>query len=577
MCATTSDMRGAGARACVRRGCAAPRAGALLAAAAALALALPGGGAARADTVYLEGGGKIHGEIIQDSPTQVVIRTPSGSTHVISRDEIARIERDADPEQQFVARAKALGAGDANGFYELGKWARSRGLKARAEEAFAKAVEIEPDHAGAREALGHRKYKGRWYDEVGYKKAVEGLVEWNGRWVTPADKELYEQGFVKNDKGEWVRKEDLERQQAEARAERERGAAPLPRREQPEAGVKPAEPKEKALPKARRVDVEPEDTAWYDDHTTVMTWEEALKKPIESQYYRICSNIKPEYVKRYGRMLDLYSLKFRRVFNAKENIYGGEKNIPKGTIWIYPDHDSFKRGEHMGDGVGGYYLPGQNRVVCYHGRFGGTGTTRTVLVHEATHQFEDFVLPYKMWNAPVWVIEGFAVFFESALWDGKKVNIGAVPHDRLQNMKMAIQSGEYIRLRDLIRTPQAAFTGLHYAHAWSLIYFMLYGAPSEKLRTHNQKIFSDLFFLARSKQVTPEDVEEKFGGREAFLAFEERWKQWILNLPYEFDPESDADAYNAPEREKDRERGGAEGGGAGDGTETPDPGDPDKN
>ncbi len=54
-------------------------------------------------------------------------------------------------------------------------------------------------------------------------------------------------------------------------------------------------------------EVEPEDDSWYDDHTTVMSWEEALKKPVESKFYKIYSNIKPEYVKRYGLMMDVYN------------------------------------------------------------------------------------------------------------------------------------------------------------------------------------------------------------------------------------------------------------------------------
>ncbi len=529
--------------------------------AAALALTL-GPGAARADVVHLEGGGKIRGTIIEETPTQVIVRTAAGSTHVVRRNEIARIERDLNVEEEFKRRWKALGEGDANGFYELGKWAREKRLLEQAESAFKKAIAIDPEHAGAREALGHRKHEGRWYDEAGYKKAVEGLVEWNGRWVTPQERDLLEQGFVKNEKGEWVRKEDLARQELERKAQEERArAAGTPKKESsgsggggagaasaaaerrdPAAGSgRPASPSSKS----KKVELEPEDESWYDDHTTVMTWQEACQRPYESNDYLIYTNIKPEYAKRYARMMDVYAQKFRKVFNTAENVRGAQHGrlSVKGKIYIYPDQRSFMAGEGVGEGVGGFYMPGANKVVCYHGRFGQTGTTRTVLVHEATHQYEDLVLARKMYNAPIWIIEGLAVFFESAFWDGKTVNIGYVPQDRLAALKQGISSGQYIPLPELIRTPHHAFSGFHYAHAWSVIYYMLYGGKTEKIRKHNQKIFSDLFFLAkmRGTPVTPEDVEALWGGAEKFAAWEAEWKQWVLDLPFDFDPK-DPDA-----------------------------------
>ena len=557
----------------------------------ALAVTLFAASAARADCVYLEGGGRVRGEIISETPSQVVVKTPTGSTHVIKRDEIARIERDRNPEQEYTERSRKISDGDAAGWYELGKWAASKGLKDKADAAYRRAIAYDADHAGAREALGHRKYKGKWYDEVGYKKAVENLVEWRGQWVTPDEREKLEQGFTRNDRGEWVRPEDLARQEAERKAAEERARHPKPPgkpEEKPEKPAPPAggetterpgskptggAPSGGAVVGGKKVkEVEPEDDAWYDDHGTVGTWEEALKAPYESKFYKIYSNIKPEYKKRYGLMMDVYSgMGFQKVFAPF--IKGG---IPKGAIYIYPSQDEFKQHEGMGDGVGGFYQPGQNCVKCYHGRFGQTGTTRTVLVHEGTHQFEDFVIPGKMWNAPIWIIEGFAVFFESAHFSQKeaKVKIGFIPHDRLQNLKMGIAANRYIHLPELIRTDQPAFTGYHYAHAWSLIYFIIYSGKTDAQRKKRQKIFTDLFFLAQTKRVTPEDVEALWGGKEKFAAWEDEWKQWLLDLPYDWDPKEGLESGeqrkdpNAPAPRKPGGDAGKKGDG---GTETPDP------
>jgi hypothetical protein len=510
---------------------------------------------AKADTVWLEGGGKVTGEIVSESESELVVRTKYGATHVIAVEDILKIERQGKPKEEFQKQLAQLAKDDADGFCDLGEWARQRGLEEESQQAFGRAIEIDSEHARAHRALGHKRHLGRWYDEATYKKVVEGLVEYRGKWVTPADKEFLELGFVKDGDGQWVRPEDLARQPEKPREKTGSGKAGTP--EKPSSGTgtegstRPRQPQPRPTrPLPPSAEESEGDTSWYDDHETSQTWEQAQRKPYKSKYYEIYTNVKPEYAERYGKMLDTYSEKgFQSVFNAKKRLPNG---VPKGKIYIYPDQKSFMAAEGMGPSVGGYYQPGQSRVVCYHGRFGMTGTTKTVLIHEATHQFEDYVLPGKMWNCPVWIIEGFAVFFESAKYDPKKnkVIIGFVPRDRLANMKQGVSSGNYIGLHELIRTPQPSFTGFHYAHAWSLIYYMVYGGSEKKKvgkscghaprckneRRHNQEIFSDLFFLAQSKQVTPADTEALFGGAAGFKAFEEQWKEWILAVPYDFDP-----------------------------------------
>jgi hypothetical protein len=535
----------------------------VLHAALAIALAVAVGPAA-ADTVYLEAGGKVRGEIVEESPTHVVVRTPYGSTTVIQREDIAKIERDQDPDAEFQKRAKALNGGDAQGFFDLGRWAKSKGLDERAKEAYARAIQADPDHAEARAALGHRRHRGRWYDEAGYKKAVEGLVEWNGQWVTPAEKELLEQGFVRNDRGQWVRAEDLARQEGAGGSSSAPAPAPatpkgpdVARRDPPKPPAPtPTPTPTPATPRPPKPAVDAEDDSWYDDHETVMTWEEATKpgKAYESKFYKITTNLKPEYAKRYGQMMDQYAVRFQQVFKN----FMPKGGFGKSEIWIYPSQAEFQAKEQMGEGVGGYYSSGNRRVVCYHGRFGPTGTTRTVLAHEGTHQFEHIVLPSGFGQAPIWIIEGFAVFFESAAYDAKakKVHIGTVPRDRLMNLKQGIQSNSYIKLAELIRTPQSSFSGYHYAHAWSVVYYLIYSQPPGKKRERYQKVFSDLFFLARTKRVTPEDVEALWGGKEKFEAFETEWKQWVLDLPYDFNPsDPDADDDKDRDREKDKDAG----------------------
>lgn len=293
----------------------------------------------------------------------------------------------------------------------------------------------------------------------------------------------------------------------------------------PDKGAQPATPS----PEEPTADVSATER-WWDDHTTIGSFAEIPYT--KSKYYLIKSNAKKEYTKRYGKMLDRYFKRYRTVF--KDLLPG--KRYEKSEIWIYATQQEFMLAEDASEGTGGYYSPPTKRVVTFHGRFGDTGTTRTVLAHEATHQFEDMALQGNLYNAPIWIIEGLAVLFESAEYDGRKVHIGRVPRDRLTSLKRGLEAGALIPLRQLIRTPQPQFTGYHYAHAWGLIYMVLFSSDRPKVRKRNQKWFSDLFAAALQGPVSDRDVVKAMGGAAAFSDFEESWKVWIRDLPYDFEP-----------------------------------------
>ena len=212
-------------------------------------------------------------------------------------------------------------------------------------------------------------------------------------------------------------------------------------------------------------------------------------------------------------------------------------DLPKGTIHIYASRREFRGSTGSGPNTGGFYQTGIRRVTAFHGPFGNTGNTRDVLAHEGTHQFEDFVLGGRGFgNCPEWILEGLAVLFESAIYDGKEVVVGLVPSDRLQTLKRGLASGSLIPLNRLIRTSQSQFTAYHYAHAWSLIYMVLYSSESKSVRKKTQKWFADLFTAAKTGPVTPAMVIERCGGAEGFAELEQRWKDFIRDLPYDYDP-----------------------------------------
>ena len=190
-----------------------------------------------------------------------------------------------------------------------------------------------------------------------------------------------------------------------------------------------------------------------------------------------------------GRMMDKYFKRFRSVFKN----FLPPTTYERSEIYIHASKEEFhEKNPQVPKTAGGFYQPKTKRVVAFHGMFTKTMTTRDVLAHEGTHQFEDIVLQGKFWNCPIWIIEGLAVFFESAYFNGSEVKIGLVPRERLWSLKRGIATKSLIPLRTLLRTPQRQFGGYHYAHAWSLIYMVIYGDKSKKARAKKQKWFGEL-------------------------------------------------------------------------------------
>lgn len=486
------------------------------------------GTVARADVIVTDSGAKYRGTIVKETSTHITIKTRVGEVK-IPRDEISQIVRIDELRKEFEERF-AQAKRDADAAFKVGQWATREELKPEAQRAYERAVELDGYHEGARKALGHYEHQGRWYTPEAYRTEVLGLVEHEGQWIKPEDRDKLAAGFVRQPDGQWVLPEGREE--------------PMPARPRPSRETEPKEPKEpreaepqpSAAPKVEGPKLarpKAGDESWYRDNTSTGSFGEAAQT--ESRFYSIKTNVKPEYAERYGRMMDRYYVRFQKVF--KEFLpRGGTPR--KSEIWIYASRAEFARAEGVGPTTGGFYNTGTKRVTAFHGPFGNTGTTREVLSHEGTHQFEDLCLGGRFGNAPIWILEGLAVLFESAVYDeeNKEVVIGLVPRDRLESLKRGIATNSLIPLTELIRTPQAQFTAYHYAHAWGLIYMVLYYGENKAVRQKCQQWFSDLFASAKTGRVTAEMVEERCGGREKFLELEQRWKEWIRDLPYDYDP-----------------------------------------
>ncbi|MBI4565465.1 MAG: hypothetical protein HY716_12295 [Planctomycetes bacterium] len=139
---------------------------------------------ARADEVVLRNGARFEGRVTE-SASSVVVELDYG-TITLRRSDVARIHRGPSALDELERRAAALRPGDVEGRYRLARWAAERDLLTRARKLFEEVVVREPDHAGARAALGYRRHEGRWMTEVEIR-AAEGFVRFRGRWVLESE------------------------------------------------------------------------------------------------------------------------------------------------------------------------------------------------------------------------------------------------------------------------------------------------------------------------------------------------------------------------------------------------------
>jgi len=147
-------------------------------------------GLARADVVHLRRG-KVEGEVLKQTKTEVVVRTNSGGTVTLKVSDVVRIERKSTPAQVYREMAAKVAADDADGHYSLGLWCTDHKLYRQAREEHGKAIAINPDHEGARTKLGYVRKGGKWLTRTEAKRA-DGFVRHDGEWVSKEERESAE-------------------------------------------------------------------------------------------------------------------------------------------------------------------------------------------------------------------------------------------------------------------------------------------------------------------------------------------------------------------------------------------------
>jgi hypothetical protein len=174
-------------------------------------------GAAVADEVFLKGGGRLSGRIV--SRTEATIEVDVGAGRIgVPASSVLRIEEGRSPLHEYEERAGRIAAGDADGWIALAQWAEGKGLGTQAREAYHRALAASPDDPRANAALGNVRMGGRWVSEDESYRA-RGYVQYEGEWVTAAERDAMERAHAAEDERERERRAADQRvREAEARA-----------------------------------------------------------------------------------------------------------------------------------------------------------------------------------------------------------------------------------------------------------------------------------------------------------------------------------------------------------------------
>lgn len=199
---------------------------------------------------------------------------------------------------------------------------------------------------------------------------------------------------------------------------------------------------------------------------------------VKSQHYRVLTDIDREAAAQIALHLEAINKQYVKAFAAFQTHVGDRYEIR-----VYADRESYV--EEVGEkyrNTGGLCMTGDRAVVTYKGRRSWEHVF-CVIYHECFHQFFRAVIGH----GPPWVNEGLAEFFESAVWNKKGFDVGEVRIGRLHTLRQAFESGNYLRLGDLITMDHEQWLGNmaaggddparhQYTYAWSFVHFLAKGS-----------------------------------------------------------------------------------------------------
>ncbi len=139
-----------------------------------------------ADVLWLKNGRSLEGKVRELPDGKIEIHQSFGSFS-FSPDQIEKIETAISLEEVVDQALEILAPDDAEGLFELALWTREQNAHTLTRELMEAVLAIEPEHAEAHNALGHRNFQGQWVEEEEYRD-LRGEVLFRGDWVPREEK-----------------------------------------------------------------------------------------------------------------------------------------------------------------------------------------------------------------------------------------------------------------------------------------------------------------------------------------------------------------------------------------------------
>ncbi len=281
-------------------------------------------------------------------------------------------------------------------------------------------------------------------------------------------------------------------------------------------------------------------------------WSTAWER--ETKHFMVKSNTSQELLDYYSDLLEAYYSLMNKQIGIKPTLSYRRKKM---GVNIYKSHKEFQ--ELSAAGVGpstlGYFWSADDTLNFFHD-YEDPARSEWVALHECTHLLT-FLID-QQYDAQIWLNEAVADYYGSSeITKDKRGNFeiepGLLQTDRILTVQQAFKDDDYTRLEKLFTKSRAGYTGFHYAHGWSLVYF-IHNYKDGKHAKAFTKFFKDLYTLKKGipsrsmpgpgptgtkKVVSAADIRDlllKAIKYETVEELEKDWKEYIAAIPIESGP-----------------------------------------
>lgn len=249
-----------------------------------------------------------------------------------------------------------------------------------------------------------------------------------------------------------------------------------------------------------------------------------------SRHYRIHTTLSREQVLPYSRHMDAlfeqYDARFGTLVPAP---------VERMSLYLFENEQQYDRflAEHDIDAShsgGMFFVTHQVKGLATWAEPGNRRRTFEVLQHEGFHQFAWHTFGPEL---PVWLNEGLAQYFESAVLRDGNLSLGMIRRPRIEKVRQAINTQSALPLDKLMAITGEQWSGnlredpdhaaLCYAQSWSLVFYLIHGDNGR----HKPQLTDYLKRL--SKGDSHADAQFMAFGQGGMLELTHDWQRFALS------------------------------------------------